>query len=139
NAKAGVIETFGKAVTEQVHGTSHTFTIEKGDWALKVEDGEISISTTNTGSISKITFKSTGSDVYFDALQGTYKASDRWNVKTSTQNTVVFILGFEFSAVAGLYNKMNSGFILTINVAGNISAKAIDIKAEGFPMKVNIA
>src|SRR5262249_27206859 len=33
----------------------------------------------------------------------------------------------------------NRGFILTVNVAGNLSLKAIDIKAEGFPMKVNFA
>jgi hypothetical protein len=85
-----------------------------------------------------MTFKSMGSDVYFDALNGTSKTKDRWNVKTSKQNTVTFVLGFEFSAVAGLYNKENKGFIFTANVLGSVSIKLLEVKMEAFPMKVVI-
>ena len=135
---ADAIETFGKALTEKISDAAHhIITIDKGDWTLKVEEGEVSISATKTDKTGTVTFKSTGSDVYFDALLGTAHTKDRWNVKESKQNSVTFVMAFEYSAVAGLYVKDNRGFIFTVNVLGTLSVKLLEIKGEAFPMKIN--
>ena len=135
NSKGAVIETFGKKLTEAIKGADHTVTIEKGDWTLVAEKGEISIKATNTGAPSTMSFTSTGSDIFFEALKGKSSTSDRWDVKESTTNSVTFVAGYEYSGVAGLSVKENVGFLMNINVAGDLSIKAFDVKVEAFPLK----
>lgn len=135
NAKLGVYETFGKALTEAIGGAGHTITIEKGDWTLTAEEGEISIEATNKGTPSTMSLVSTGSDIVFEALSGKASSSDKYDVKVSKANTVTFVGGFEYSFVNGSLIKENIGFVMNINVVGDISTKVFDIKIETFPFK----
>ncbi len=139
NVAVGVHETYGKALTEAISGKDHTITIEKDDWTLVAEKGEISIETTNTGAVGKMSFVSTDSDIVFTALNGKASTSDRFDVKTSTSNTVTFIVGFEYSAVAGMVIKQNVGFVMNINVARELQVKLSDIKVEAFPFKFGVS
>jgi hypothetical protein len=139
NVLVGLTETFGKALTEAVSGADHTITIEKGDWTLIAKEGEIKIEATNTGTPSTMSFISTGSDVHFKALSGKSSTSDKYDIKESTTNTVTFILGFEYSNVTGALTKENVGFVMNINVVGDLSVKAFEIKAEIIALKYTMS
>jgi hypothetical protein len=135
NAKVGAYETYGKAVTEAISGASHTITIEKGDWTLIAEKGEISIETTNEGAVGTMKFESTDTDIVFKALNGKASTSDSIDIKESTTNAVTFVAGFEYSSVAGLVIKTYVGFVMNININGDLTIKVMDVKGEAFPFK----